>query len=208
MSPPVLYSFRRCPYAIRARLALAVAGVTVNLREVSLKDKPAALLAISPKGTVPVLQLADGRVLDESLDIMRWALARHDPEGWLAAAPADAQDALIRRNDDEFKPLLDRYKYASRYPERTPAEWREAAVACHLADLEARLARGPHLFGPRPSLADAALLPFVRQFAGVEPEPFTRAPLPKLRRWLDAWLASPRFAAVMDKRPPWREAAA
>ncbi|MCB1889744.1 MAG: glutathione S-transferase [Rhodocyclaceae bacterium] len=205
---PVLYSFRRCPYAIRARLALAAAGIGVDHREVSLADKPAAMLAISPKGTVPVLQLDDGRVLDESLDIMRWALARCDLQGWLAAAPAEVQDALIRRNDVDFKPLLDRYKYAERHPERTRAEWREAAVAAHLADLEARLSRGPALCGDRPSLADAALFPFVRQFAGVEPDHAALAPLPNLCRWLEGWLASPLFAAVMDKYPPWRVAAA
>ena len=187
MSAPVLYSFRRCPYAIRARLALAAAGVPVAHREVSLQHKPAALLAISPKGTVPVLQLADGRVLDESLDIMCWALAGNDPRAWLTAAPRPEQDALIRRNDADFKPQLDRYKYASRHPQRTQAEWREEAVSGLLADLEARLARMPALCGPRASLADVALFPFVRQFAGVEADALGPTSLPHLRRWLDGW---------------------
>jgi len=208
VSLPVLYSFRRCPYAIRARLALAAAGVAVAHREVALARKPAALLAISPKGTVPVLQLDDGTVLDESLDIMRWALARRDPQGWLNAAPEAEQAALIHRNDEDFKPLLDRYKYASRHPEQTQAEWHDRAVASHLADLEARLGQATSLCGDRPSMADAALFPFVRQFAGVEPARFARGPLPNLRRWLEGWLASPLFEAVMVRHAPWQAVAA
>ncbi|MBT0960441.1 glutathione S-transferase [Denitromonas iodatirespirans] len=206
MSRPVLYSFRRCPYAIRARLALGQAGVAVELREVVLRDKPAAMLAISPKGTVPVLQLPDGRVIDESLDIMRWALGRHDPENWLTIGDADTQAALIARNDIGFKPLLDRYKYAERFPEKPAAAWRDEAVAVHLADLDGRLAHAPYLFGATPALADAALFPFVRQFAGVDPAWFDMAPLPALRRWLAGWLGSDLFAAVMKKQPPWRAA--
>ena len=117
MNLPVLYSFRRCPYAMRARLALRVAGVPYELREVALKAKPAAMLALSPKATVPVLQLPDGSVLEESLDIMAWALAQSDPEGWLAQGSPEEAQALIERNDGPFKHLLDRYKYANRHPE-------------------------------------------------------------------------------------------
>ena len=201
---PVLYSFRRCPYAIRARLALWQAGVVVALREVVLRDKPAHLLEISPKGTVPVLCLPDGRVLEESLDIMHWALRQNDPDGWLSVGDSAEQAALVARNDTDFKPLLDRYKYAERFPEQPAKAWREAAIAVHLADLEARLADRAYLFGDTPSLADAALFPFVRQFAGVDPAWFDAAPLPALRRWLGAWLASPLFAAVMVRHRPWQ----
>ncbi|MCB1896607.1 MAG: glutathione S-transferase [Zoogloeaceae bacterium] len=208
MRRPLLYSFRRCPYAIRARMALAAAGVEVTLREVRLSDKPAGMLAVSAKGTVPLLVLDDGCVLDESLDIMHWALAGHDPQGWLTAAPAGEQGELIRRNDEDFKPLLDGYKYASRHPQRSRVEWRALGVSSHLADLEARLARGPALCGARMSLADVALFPFVRQFAGVEPDSLDHTSLPQLRRWLDGWLASPLFAAVMDKHAVWRDPAA
>ncbi|KAA3651007.1 MAG: glutathione S-transferase [Proteobacteria bacterium] len=202
---PILYSFRRCPYAIRARLALWQAGVVVALREVVLRDKPAHLLELSPKGTVPVMRLPDGRVLEESLDIMYWALQQNDPDGWLSAGDSAEQAALVTRNDVDFKPLLDRYKYAERFPEKPPAAWRKAAIAAHLADLETRLAGRAYLFGDTPSLADAALFPFVRQFAAVDPAWFESAPLPALRRWLNAWLASPLFAAVMVRHRTWQE---
>jgi glutathione S-transferase len=204
VSLPVLYSFRRCPYAIRARLALWQAGIAVELREVVLRDKPAELLAISPKGTVPVLQLPDGRVIDESLDIMRWALERHDPDAWLGVAEADEQAALIERNDVDFKPLLDRYKYVDRHPERTRAQWRDAAVATFLAPLEAQLGGRRCLFGAAPSLADAAIFPFVRQFAGVDGGWFDQAPLPSLRAWLTRWCDGALFSAVMCRQPVWK----
>jgi UPF0176 protein len=204
VSLPVLYSFRRCPYAIRARLALWQAGIAVELREVALRDKPAQMLAISPKGTVPVLQLPDGQVIDESLEIMRWALTQHDPEGWLRVGGADEQAALIRRNDVDFKPLLDGYKYVERYPERVQAGWRDAAVAAHLAGLETQLAGAHYLFGATPSLADAALFPFVRQFAGVDAAWFEQAPLPSLRAWLRRWCETALFTSVMSRQSAWR----
>lgn len=204
MSLPVLYSFRRCPYAIRARLALWQAGIEVELREVVLRDKPAEMLAISPKGSVPVLQLPDGRVIDESLDIMRWALGCHDPGAWLGVAGADEQAALIDRNDVDFKPLLDRYKYVDRHPERSRAEWRDVAVATFLAPLEAQLGGRPWLFGASPSLADAAIFPFVRQFAGVDAGWFDQAPLPSLRTWLRRWCEGALFASVMRPQPVWK----
>lgn len=197
---PRLFSYRRCPYAIRARLALWQAGVAVQVQEVSLRDKPAELLRLSPKGTVPVLWLPDGTVLAQSLDIMRWALAQHDPEGWLQAAPMDEMLALIARNDGPFKALLDRYKYAERHPERSATDWRDEAVRTHLADLEARLRSHPWLCGTRCALADMALLPFVRQFAQVDRVWFDATPaLPALRAWLQRGLALPLFATVMAK---------
>ena len=196
---PILYSFRRCPYAIRARLALRVAGIAVDCREVNLRDKPAALRELSPKASVPVLQLPDGRVLEQSLDIMHWALRAHDPEGWLAADdPCEAAD-WIARNDDEFKPLLDRYKYAVRNPERSRAQHRESALAGFVLALEERLRESRHLLGAGCSVADAAIFPFVRQFAAVEPAWFEAMPLPGIQAWLANWLRSAIYIAVMRK---------
>lgn len=203
---PILYSFRRCPYAMRARLALACAGIELELREILLRDKPAALRAVSPKATVPVLVLADGRVLEQSLDIMRWALVQRDPEGWLDAADGSEQQALIDLNDGEFKRLLDRYKYPEREPGLAATESRDAALALLLVPLEQRLQRAPFFFGPGCSLADMALLPFVRQFAAVDAAWFeTQAPLPALRAWLRRLTGTPLFEAVMLKRPVWDE---
>jgi glutathione S-transferase len=201
---PLLYSFRRCPYAMRARLALRYARVAHAVHEVVLRDKPAAMLALSPKGTVPVLQLPDGRVIDQSIDIMRWALALHDPQGWLTQAPADAMQDLIDINDGPFKRLLDAYKYPERHPQRPQAEWRDEAVALLLAPLEAGLQAQrkhatPHLLGPHTCLADMALLPFVRQFAQVDAAWWGTAPLPALQAWLSRLLATELFVAVMAK---------
>ena len=201
---PILYSFRRCPYAIRARLALKAAGVPVVLREVVLRDKPAALLDISPKATVPVLQRPDGGVLEQSLDIMRWALAASDPQGWLRADEDADVHLLTALNDGAFKQALDRYKYAPRHPERPAHAWRDDGVALMLAPLNARLATRRFLLRDTPSLADMALLPFVRQFAAVDPAWFDGAPLAPLRAWLGALTATPLFESVMVRHPPWR----
>ncbi len=197
-APPILYSFRRCPYAMRARLALLVSGTDCELREVKLADKPAAMIAASAKATVPVLVTAGGAVIDESLDIMRWALARHDPEGWRAGDDA----ALIAATDGPFKHHLDRYKYPERHG-ADPAMHRAAGLAL-LAELEARLAAQPHLCGDRRSLADAAILPFVRQFAATDADWFAAQPLPGVQRWLAAGLAAPLFARAMVRHKPWR----
>lgn len=203
MTWPVLYSFRRCPYAIRARLALRAAGTPVALREVVLRHKPAELLAASPKGTVPVLVLPDGTVIDQSLDIMRWALARHDPQGWLNTATEADMQHWITLNDVAFKPLLDRYKYPERHPECTAAQWREQGIETLLKPMNDRLMQHAQLLSDQVSLADMALLPFVRQFAQVDAEGFTQAPLPGLQRWLQAHLATPLFESVMGKHTPW-----
>jgi len=201
---PVLYSFRRCPYAIRARLALHVAGIAVEIREVALRDKPPALRAISSKATVPVLQSPDGSVLDESLDILLWALQQRDPAQWLASRQDDAVQQWVMRNDVVFKPLLDRYKYAPRYCELSQQQHRDAALQAFIGPLDALLRARPFVCGARPGWADAALFPFVRQFAMVEPDWFVdAAPLPVVRRWLDFWLHSRWFAAVMGKQPVW-----
>ncbi len=196
MSEVLLYSFRRCPYAMRARLALRYSGVPVRIIEVSLKAKPAEMLALSPKGTVPVLCVA-GEVIDESLAIMQWALARHDPDDWLLQGEP-AVLALIAENDHGFKYQLDRYKYAERHPEQ-PMEVYRAAGEMFLRTLEQRLATRAYLLADHPSLADMALAPFVRQFAHVDREWFAAAPYPRLQRWLEWFLNSPLFIGVMAK---------
>lgn len=199
---PVFYSFRRCPYAMRARLALDVSETQVALREVVLRDKPAEMLEASHKATVPVLVLTDGTVIDESLDIMRWALAGNDPEAWLEA-PENETDELIGLIDGPFKHHLDRYKYATRYEGAVAEEHREQAAAI-LRDLDTRLARTGWLCGERASLADFAMLPFVRQFANTDRDWFDAEPWPHLKAWLQPFLESARFKRVMPKFPQWK----
>jgi glutathione S-transferase len=201
---PILYSFRRCPYAMRARLALRVAGQAVEHREIELKNKPIEMLQASPKGTVPVLVLADATVLEQSLEIMRWALGRNDPDGWLGDDEASRQDAsgLIAQNDGEFKFHLDRYKYPHRYGLPDGAAHRDLARG-FLQQLEARLAHGGFLSGPRFGLADAAIAPFVRQFAHTDKTWFAQQDWPVLARWLADFEMSAAFITVMEKHPVW-----
>ena len=204
MGLPILYSFRRCPYAMRARMALQVSGQAVELREVRLRDKPAELLAVSPKGTVPVLIETNGDVIDESLDIMIWALRRKDPEAWLYGNAASTVDmiGLVAQCDGEFKQALDRYKYPQRFAgSDTLAERQRGAV--FLETLDDRLQRWPWLFGQRASLADFAILPFVRQFRMVDPDWFDTCPLPNVREWLGRWLSSSLFEKIMFRTEPW-----
>ncbi|MCF5665279.1 glutathione S-transferase [Pseudomonas marginalis] len=196
MSEVLLYSFRRCPYAMRARLALRYSGVPVRIVEVSLKAKPAEMLALSPKGTVPVLSV-DGEVIDESLAIMQWALAQHDPDNWLLEGDP-AVLALVAENDQGFKYHLDRYKYAERYPEQ-PMEHYRAEGEVFLQKLEGLLTGRAYLLADHPSLADMALAPFVRQFAHVDRGWFAAAPYPRLQQWLERFLQSPLFVGVMAK---------
>nr|WP_262375800.1 glutathione S-transferase [Pseudomonas proteolytica] len=196
----MLYSFRRCPYAMRARMALRYCAVAVEIVEVSLKAKPAQMLALSPKGTVPVLNVG-GQVIDESLAIMRWALALNDPEDWLLKDDPAAQGlmaGLIEENDLVFKVHLNRYKYAERYPEQ-PVEHYRAEGEVFLRRLEALLAQRDYLLADHLSLADVALAPFVRQFAHVDREWFADAPYPRLQQWLERFLASALFTGVMAK---------
>jgi glutathione S-transferase len=199
-SLPILYSFRRCPYAIRARLAIAYAGIPVEIREVQLKHKPEQMLAISPKGTVPILQLPDGKVIDESLDIMHWALAQNDPDNWLDAG--EDAERLIQWNDGDFKYYLDRYKYADRYPEFPPSYYRSQGET-FLAELEAKLSQSLYLAGNHFSLLDAALLPFIRQFAAVDSW-FHSSEYQQLNEWLNQLLSSDLFLSVMVKYPTWK----
>jgi len=203
---PILYSFRRCPYAMRARLALAASGERCQLREVVLRDKPTALREASAKATVPVLVLPDGQVIDQSLDIMRWALERNDPGGWLAPEHGSTDDlwALIAECDGPFKQALDRCKYPSRYPDSDPAvQW--SAAQAWLMQLNARLEAASHLFGGHATLADMAIAPFVRQFAGIDPARWEAGPWLPLRRWLADWQAGDLFEGVMGKYEAWKE---
>jgi glutathione S-transferase len=204
---PVLYSFRRCPYAMRARLALHISGIAIEHREVVLKNKPAHLLTLSPKGTVPVLWLpADTRVIEQSLDIMLWALRRHDPLGWLPGREADMADALalIAHNDGPFKQQLDRYKYPNRSGLESGMADRDLA-AVWLRGLDARLAAQPFLAERCFGLADAAIAPFVRQFAHTAPGWFAAQPWAALAKWLADFEASELFAVIMHKHAPWVE---
>ena len=201
---PVLYSFRRCPYAMRARLALQVAGVRCELREVALKQKPEALLQASPKGTVPVLVLPE-RVIEQSLDIVLWALARNDPAQWLptdAALQADALQ-LVAQCDGDFKHHLDRYKYPNRYDLPDGLTHRDQG-AVWLAGLEARLATQGFLIDHQWRWADAAIAPFVRQFARTDAAWFAAQPWPALQAWLATFEASPAFTGVMKSHKPWQ----
>ncbi len=209
---PVLYSFRRCPYAMRARLAIAASGLRCELREVVLRSKPRELLAASPKATVPVLVLPDGQVIEQSLEIMLWALRQRDPEAWLAPPQGtlDTMQALIAQNDGAFKRHLDRYKYPNRYPhehaegEKAFALTHRAGAASWLMALEAPLARHAWLMGPAASLADMAILPFARQFAHTDGAWFAAQPWPHLRAWLMRWESDEPLRRVMGKYPPWQ----
>lgn len=199
----VLYSYRRCPYAMRARMALWCAEIAVDVREISLRDKPPEMLAISPKGTVPVLHCADGQVIDQSLDIMRWALQQYDPLGWLRwkedSEAFAQQESLITYNDTTFKYWLDRYKYAERYPEFDQAYYRQQALSCQLEVLEQRLSQSAFLGGETADLSDVALFPFIRQFAAVDTSWFDASPYSATRQWLRGWVENDLFKKIMAK---------
>ncbi|RTR39606.1 glutathione S-transferase [Shewanella canadensis] len=207
MTLPTLYSFRRCPYAMRARLGIYLSGSQVLLREIVLKHKPQPMLDASPKGTVPVLILQDGEVIDESLDIMIWALKRDDPDNLLLIEEPHKQEiakALIDANDYKFKPWLDKYKYADRHPEQREENYREQGEQ-FIAKLETLLAKHEQLLGSKPCIADFAIFPFVRQFAHVNKPWFRASPYPNVQRWLSHHLASTTFTHIMKKYPTWLE---
>lgn len=207
MSCAILYSFRRCPYAMRARLAVAISGIQMELREVVLRDKPPSLLEVSPKATVPVLITAKGNVIDESIDIMIWALQQSDPNGWLSHLTAEQKELsqqLIRNNDGDFKTYLDRYKYADRYPQHPQHYYRQQAEKT-LVDLEHRLKSHGCLISNQLSIADYAILPFIRQLAFVDKAWFDSSPYPLLRKWLQDFLNSSLFEMIMIKYPKWQE---
>ena len=199
---PILYSFRRCPYAIRARWALLSSNVKVELREVILKDKPDEFLKLSNSGTVPCLQSRDN-IIDESIDIMIWALRKNDPNGWLDMP--DEGYGLIDEVEKKFKPQLDKTKYASRYPNDDSKISRRLAIE-YLTDLEKKM-KGEFLFGEQPKLADIAIFPFVRQFANIDINWFNEFGWQKLQNWLKAFVESNMFDESQKKFVKWRPAA-
>jgi len=188
---------------MRARLAIAISAVSVELREVVLRDKPQALLDISAKATVPVLLLPNGKIIDESLDIMQWALSINDPDNWKNKDLIDDINRLIQVNDGEFKYYLDRYKYADRYPEHSEQYYRQKAEV-FLAELENRLNKHAYLYGESNCLADMAIFPFIRQFANVDLDWFESSDYQKLNLWLNQQIESDLFIAIMDKYPAWQ----
>ncbi len=200
---PILYSFRRCPYAMRARMGLLASGIKVELREVVLRDKPQAMLNVSPKGTVPVLVLSDGSVLEESIDIMHWALEQHDPQGWLRHGTK--ANAVIEQVDGPFKHHLDRYKYDTRYEGVDAAHHRSEALKV-LKGLNSRISDNGQLLGPEPTLIDYATFPFIRQFANHDRPWFDALPLTSLQAWLQDHLASDIFTNIMCKNDKWNPA--
>lgn len=198
---PLLYSFRRCPYAMRARMALRYSGLPLEIHEVSLKAKPEEMLRLSPKGTVPVLVLPNGTVIDESLDIMRWALTENDPDDWLMLGHSEETQlaaALIMENDGPFKQALDRYKYSIRYPEQPRDDYR-AQGEVFLTRLEGLLSDKPWLCRDACSYADIAIFPFIRQFASADETWFSQSPYPNLQDWLQALITSSLFIQIMQK---------
>ena len=200
---PIIYSFRRCPYAIRARMAIAVSGQQVEHREVDLKEKPVELIQISPKSTVPVLQLNDKDIIEESLEIMYWALKINDPENWLTNSDNQDSENLITLNDNDFKQHLDRYKYADRYPEHS-VEYYRVNASEFPSKLDKLLQKNSFIFSSSPSLVDIAIFPFVRQFAFVDKNWFDAQEWTHLRKWLDYILDNDLFKSVMKKHKPWK----
>ncbi|WP_255532568.1 glutathione S-transferase [Polynucleobacter sp. UK-Kesae-W10] len=198
---PILYSYRRCPYAMRARMALKYAGIQIEHREIELRNKPRSMLQASPKGTVPVL-LVEGKVIDQSLNIMHWALQQSDPDGWKGVDELLAQD-WIEKNDGPFKRLLDQYKYPNRHPDLNPNEVLQSAIHLMLEPMELTLQTHPFLMGAKQTWVDIAIFPFIRQFSMVKPERFQELALPALRAWLQLHLESDLFQAVMEKHPTW-----
>lgn len=198
---PILYSYRRCPYAMRARMALKYAGIQFEHREIELRNKPQSMLLASPKGTVPVF-CVDGLVLDQSVNIMRWALKISDPDRWEGVDDNVSQN-WIEKNDGPFKVLLDQYKYPNRYPDLNQAAVLNAAIDLMLMPMETVLESSEYLSGKQLTWVDIALFPFMRQFSMVNPQQFEELPFPAIKKWLDQLMQSPLFASVMQKHPVW-----
>jgi len=198
---PILYSYRRCPYAMRARMALRYAKIEYEHREIALRDKPKSMLLASPKGTVPVLCI-DGQVIDQSLDIMHWALDQSDPNGWKNVDESLAKE-WIEKTDGPFKKLLDQYKYPNRHPELNPEEVLNSAMQLMLEPMEVALNFTEYLLGNQMTWVDVAIFPFIRQFSMVNPQQFESLPFPKTKKWLHHHLESALFNLVMAKHPTW-----
>ena len=206
MTIPILYSFRRCPYCMRAHMALKQAGIQVELREVKLSDMSEEALAVSPDETVPVLVLADGTALDESWEIVKWALLQNDPDNWLGDNSALLLDAemLVETNDYSFKEDLDHYKYSDRFPEQGKEHYRQACEE-FIVELEEALSESPYLIAEHLSLADIGVFPFIRQFSLVDIEWFQQAPYPNVQRWLKGLIHSELFEDVFQKHEIWKK---
>ena len=202
MQLPILYSFRRCPYAMRARMAMNYSKISYEHREILLRKRPQALYDISAKGTVPVLQLPDGLIIDESIDIMRWALKKSDPKSWYKDKIPE-QDNIIERNDTVFKYWLDRYKYHVRYPEKSFEEYQTQLEQFYLK-YNSQLDKNTYLLGNHISLADIAIMPFIRQAAHVNLDWFSEK-FPKLHNWLENHKTSKIFKSIMEKYDIWNE---
>ena len=198
---PILYSYRRCPYAMRARMALKYSEIEFEHREIELRNKPQSMLLASPKGTVPVL-CVDGSVIDQSIDIMRWALAQSDSAGWLKVENSLSQQ-WIEKNDGPFKLLLDQYKYPNRCLDLQQSETLDSACKLMLEPIEAALQSNPYLLANNLSWVDVAIFPFIRQFSMVDSQKFEELPFPKTKEWLNQLLESELFQSVMQKYPVW-----
>ena len=202
---PILYTFRRCPYCMRAHMALKNSGIRVELREVKLSDMPEEALAISPHETVPVLALTDGTSIDESWDIVKWALSQNDKDNWLGENNEFLLDAeiLIETNDYSFKTDLDHYKYAEQYPEHSKEHYREKCEE-FIEELEDMLTENSYLLADQLTLADIGVFPFIRQFSLVDTEWFDQAPYPKVRKWLSEIIDSELFQDIFKKHELWK----
>jgi glutathione S-transferase len=201
---PILYSFRRCPYAMRARMAIHISGQRCELREVLLRDKPPSMLEYSAKGTVPVLILQDGKVIDESLDVIDWALNLNDPDDWQRSKDKEKTKELIKINDGEFKYHLDRYKYSKRYDNEDPEFHRKKCLK-FIESINNELNNSEYIFDDNISYADIVLLPFIRQFRIADIEWFDSLPYDNLKRWLSSFLGSSLLNSIMKKYDLWKE---
>ena len=201
---PILYSFRRCPYAMRARMAIHISGQRCELREVLLRDKPPSMLDYSAKGTVPVLILQDGKVIDESLDVIDWALNINDPDDWQRSKDKEKTKELIKINDGEFKYHLDRYKYSKRYDNEDPEFHRKKCLK-FIESINNELNNSKYIFDDNISYADIVLLPFIRQFRIADIEWFDSLPYDNLKKWLSSFLGSSLLNSIMKKYDLWKE---
>ena len=201
---PILYSFRRCPYAMRARMAIHISGQKCELREVLLRDKPPSMLEYSAKGTVPVLILQDGKIIDESLDVIDWALNLNDPDDWQRSKDKEKTKELIKINDGEFKYHLDRYKYSKRYDNEDPEFHRKKCLK-FIESINNELNNSEYIFDDNISYADIVLLPFIRQFRIADIEWFDSLPYDNLKKWLSSFLGSSLLNSIMKKYDLWKE---
>ena len=201
---PILYSFRRCPYAMRARMAIHISDQRCELREVLLRDKPPSMLEYSAKGTVPVLILQDGKVIDESLDVIDWALNLNDPDNWQRSKDTKKTKELIKINDGEFKYHLDRYKYSKRYDNEDPEFHRKKCLK-FIESVNNELNNSKYIFDDNISYADIVLLPFIRQFRIADIDWFDALPYNNLKKWLSGFLDSTLLNSIMKKYDLWKE---